>query len=89
MMTQEEWLSGRRHRTRNAARGQPLREFESHLLRQSLIFCQKANRIPNNSKPIKIIHAPGVSGVKRINKPITIITKPAIFLIITLTAFLI
>ncbi len=29
----EEWLSGRRHRTRNAAGEQSPREFESHLFR--------------------------------------------------------
>ena len=30
----ERWLSGRKHRTRNAAYGQPYRGFESHPLRQ-------------------------------------------------------
>ena len=29
----ERWLSGRKHRTRNAAYGQPYRGFESHPLR--------------------------------------------------------
>src|SRR3954453_705163 len=31
----ERWLSGRKHRTRNAAYGQPYRGFESHPLRHA------------------------------------------------------
>src|SRR5690348_3082688 len=31
----ERWLSGRKHRTRNAAYGQPYRGFESHPLRHT------------------------------------------------------
>ena len=36
----ERWLSGRKHRTRNAAYGQPYRGFESHPLRQSSVQAQ-------------------------------------------------
>src|SRR3954451_5017119 len=35
----ERWLRGRKHRTRNAACGQPYRGFESHPLRHSLTTC--------------------------------------------------
>src|SRR4051794_22451114 len=34
----ERWLSGRKHRTRNAAYGQPYRGFESHPLRHNRVF---------------------------------------------------
>ena len=34
----EEWLSGRRHHTRNVAWGKPHREFESHLLRKACLL---------------------------------------------------
>lgn len=41
----ERWLSGRKHRTRNAAYGQPYRGFESHPLRQQLIRnCSQTSR---------------------------------------------
>src|SRR3954464_10811502 len=46
----ERWLSGRKHRTRNAAYGQPYRGFESHPLRQKsiklLIFKEKTRLRP-------------------------------------------
>ena len=42
----ERWLSGRKHRTRNAAYGQPYRGFESHPLRHNLshhhMICEAA-----------------------------------------------
>ena len=37
-MHKEEWLSGRRHHTRNVAWGKPHREFESHLLRGPIVY---------------------------------------------------
>lgn len=55
----ERWLSGRKHRTRNAAYGQPYRGFESHPLRHaSLLLHSVMLRDGRNSRwpPGRIVH---------------------------------
>lgn len=42
---------------------------------------QTARRIPNNSKPTKISHEPGVKGVTSAKKPKIIKITPTIFLV--------